>query len=239
MPRAPRIVVPGVPHHVTQRGNRRGAVFFSDDDRRSYLALLREYAAKHSVKVLAYCLMPNHVHLVVVPPVADSLHRALKPVHMRHAQRLNHWRDWTGHLWQGRFFSSPLDENYLWAAIRYVELNPVRAGLVDNAATYAWSSAAGRCRGLDDSNLTPDPAWQGRFAAIGDWAAFLSMGLDEGAVRELRRQAQKGLPCGTDEFVNELERRSGRCLRGQTPGRPRKLKKPGSVPISGPKPEIG
>ena len=222
MPRAPRIVFPGVPHHVTQRGNRRGPVFFSDDDRRSYLALLREYTTKHDVQVLAYCLMPNHAHLVLVPRAADGLHRALKPVHMRHAQRLNHWRDWTGHLWQGRFFSSPLDENYLWAAIRYVELNPVRAGLVETAATYAWSSAARRCRGSKDANLAYDSNWQRRFAAIGDWSAFLASGVEASEIRELRKQSQKGLPCGTDDFVDELERRAGRRLRGHSPGRPRR-----------------
>src|ERR1051325_348468 len=124
MPRLPRLVVPHVPHHVTQRGNRREQVFFSHDDRKAYLAWLRQYAAKWRVDLLAYCLMPNHVHLVAVPSTADGLHRMMKPVDMRYAQRINRMQDWTGHLWQGRFFSSPLDEPHTWAAVRYVERNP-------------------------------------------------------------------------------------------------------------------
>jgi putative transposase len=111
MPRIARVVCAGVPHHVTQRGNRRGPVFFTDDDRAEYLRLLHEYTVRHAVEVLAYCLMTNHVHLVVVPGTKQGLHRALKPLHMRHAQRINRAWDWQGHLWQGRFFSSALDED--------------------------------------------------------------------------------------------------------------------------------
>ena len=235
MPRAPRVVVAGVPHHVTQRGNRRGQVFFSDGDRRSYLALLLEYTTVHAVEVLAYCLMPNHVHLVLVPSTTASLHRALKPLHMRHAQRLNFRHGWKGHLWQGRYFSSPLDESYLWAAIRYVELNPVRAGLADQAGAYPWSSAAARCSSTADPILTTEATWERHFAGIGDWTAWLSTGVDSVSAQTLRRQAYKGLPCGSDEFVDELERVTGRCLRERPPGRPGKSAKSlksGNVPIS-------
>jgi putative transposase len=220
MPRASRIVCAGVPHHVTQRGNRRTKVFFSDLDRLSYLALLREYTALHGVEVLAYCLMPNHVHLVLVPATTHGLHRALKPVHMRHAQRLNQRHDWIGHLWQGRFFSSPLDEAYLWAAIRYVELNPVRAGIALRAGDYRWSSAMARCRSFLDPNVTTNPAWQRRFTAVGDWGAWLGCGLDGQAVQTLRKQSQSGQPCGTDDFIEELERSTGRSLRERPVGRP-------------------
>jgi putative transposase len=203
---------------VTQRGNRRGLVFHSDDDHRSYLALLREYTSKHSVEVLAYCLMPNHVHLVLVPSASDGLNQVLRSVHMRHAQRLNYWRGWTGHLWQGRFFSSPLDESYLWAAIRYVELNPVRAALVEQPGSYRWSSAAARCRSEFDANLTRDPIWQGRLAGIGDWNAWLATGLEADSLSSLRRQASKGLPCGSDEFVARLECDTGKRLRERPRG---------------------
>jgi putative transposase len=219
MPRTSRVVFPNLPHHVTQRGNRRGDVFFSNDDRRSYLALLREYTAKHSVEVLAYCLMPNHVHLVLVPATSSGLEHVLRPVHMRHAQRMNYWREWSGHLWQGRFFSSPLDETYLWNAIRYVELNPVRAGLVCQPGDYSWSSAAARCYAGVDANLTRDPGWQRRFAAIGDWSAWLGTGPDQMSLETLRRQVNKGLPCGSDGFVDQLEQVSGKCLRERLRGR--------------------
>jgi putative transposase len=119
MPRGPRIVFPGLPHHVVQRGNRRCDVFYSDADRTTYLDWLAEYCLSRGVKVLAYCLMTNHVHLVVVPEREDALERALQPLHMRYAQRINRARRWSGHVWQGRFFSAVLDESYLWAALRY------------------------------------------------------------------------------------------------------------------------
>src|SRR5437762_13869192 len=121
MPRLPRTVVPDLPHHVTQRGNRRERVFFTRRDRRAYLAWLRQYAERWHVDLLAYCLMANHIHLVAVPSAADGLQRMLKPLHSRYAQRINRLRGWKGHVWQGRFFSSALDERHMWAAIRYVE----------------------------------------------------------------------------------------------------------------------
>lgn len=124
MPRLARTVFAGVPHHITQRGNRREEVFFTEEDRKVYLGWLAEYCERHRVDVLAYCLMTNHVHLVVVPAAEAGLQGVLKPLHMRYAQRLNRSRGWKGHVWQGRFFSSPLDEAYLWAAMRYVERNP-------------------------------------------------------------------------------------------------------------------
>lgn len=133
MPRIPRPVFSGVPHHITQRGNRRENVFFSDEDRVVYLGWLAHYCAKFQVHVLAYCLMTNHIHLVAVPEGESALEKVFRPLHTRYAQRINGAMRWSGHLWQGRFFSSPLDEIYLWAAIRYVERNPVRAGIVRRA----------------------------------------------------------------------------------------------------------
>ena len=146
MPRLARTVFARVPHHITQRGNRREDVFFTEDDRKAYLNWLLEYCDQYSVDILAYCLMTNHVHIVAVPGTEDSLQRVLKPLHMRYAQRINRAHGWKGHVWQGRFFSSPLDEVYVWAAVRYVERNPVRAKMVRKAENYPWSSAAGHCK---------------------------------------------------------------------------------------------
>jgi len=151
MPRVARTVFADLPHHITQRGNRRETVFFNDEDRICYLSWLKEYSDKHNIEILAYCLMTNHVHLVVVPFTEESLQRVLRPLHMRYAQRINREHGWDGHLWQGRFFSCPLDEIYMWAAVRYVERNPVRAGLVRRAEDYDWSSAAGHCSLKEDS----------------------------------------------------------------------------------------
>ncbi len=220
MPRLPRTVCAGVPHHVTQRGNRRERVFFSDEDRCIYLKWLAAYTTTHEVDVLAYCLMDNHVHLVLVPAAPDGLHRVLKPLHMRYAQRVNRSRGWTGHLWQGRFYSSALDDSYAWAAIRYVERNPVRAKLARRAESYRWSSAAAHCGLRGDPLLTSGLVWQRRLASIGNWSRWLADGDDQPAVEILRRNADKGLPCGTVAFVKALEIIAGRPLEFRPQGRP-------------------
>lgn len=222
MPRLARTVCAGVPHHITQRGNRRGDVFFSDEDRRTYLTWLKDYASKYKLDILAYCLMTNHVHLVVVPGTAESLQRALKPLHMRHAQRINRARSWSGHLWQGRFFSSALDETYLWAAIRYVERNPLRAGMARKAEDYRWSSASAHCGLRRDPVLSGKAAWRRQLARIGDWSAWLAEGDEADELNVLRRNVDKGLPCGSERFVERLEASTGRVLRYRPRGRPRK-----------------
>ena len=215
MPRMPRFVLAGVPHHVTQRGNRREQVFFGDGDRTSYLRWLCDYASRHDVDLLAYCLMPNHVHLVVVPATPDALHRVLKPLHMRHAQHVNRARDCKGHLWQGRFFSSALDESYLWAAIRYVERNPVRAKLCNRAEDYAWSSAAAHCGLRRDSALCDKPSWRRQRAAIGDWSHWLSLDDEPAHLETLRAHADRGCPCGSREFVEAWQTATGRTLKSR------------------------
>jgi REP-associated tyrosine transposase len=221
MPRLARTVFAGLPHHVTQRGNRREDVFFADEDRRTYLDWLRAYCDEHRVEILAYCLMTNHVHLVVVPDSDDGLQRALKPLHMRYAQRINRGRGWHGHLWQGRFFSSSLDEAYLWAALRYVERNPVRARMVRRAENYVWSSAAAHCGRCTDPALTQAATWRERLAAVDDWSAWLAEGDEAEELAVLRRNADKGLPCGSETFIGRLEALSDRPLRFRPIGRPR------------------
>ena len=223
MPRLARVVFAGLPHHVTQRGNRRERVFFGDEDRRTYLAWLKEYCDAHGVAVLGYCLMPNHVHLVAVPAAEDGLERALKPLHMRHAQRVNRARGWHGHLWQGRFFSSPLDEEYMWAALRYVERNPVRAKMVRRAENYRWSSAGAHCGLREDPLLTTARTWRERLSAVKDWSAWLAEGDEAEELATLRRNVDKGLPCGAESFLDRLEKLAGRPLRVRPIGRPRRL----------------
>ena len=132
MSRIARVIAPGYPHHLTQRGNRRLPTFFCDDDYHEYLALMAERCDECDVAVWAYCLLPNHVHLIAVPAEADSLRRAVGEAHRRYTRYVNFREGWRGHLWQGRFASFVMDERYLLAAARYVEMNPVRAGL-DNS----------------------------------------------------------------------------------------------------------
>jgi putative transposase len=222
MPRIPRPVFAGIPHHVTQRGNRGQAVFFSDEDRAAYLGWLAHYCVRFRVEVLAYCLMTNHVHLVVVPETADALEKIFRPLHTRYAQHINRARAWTGHLWQGRFFSSALDERYLWAAIGYVERNPVRAGMIRRAEDYRWSSASAHCRLVNDYVLTKDPVWTDRLNSIGEWSKWLAWAEQSEDLATLRRHAERSLPCGADDFVTELEVRTGQTLRLTPRGRPKR-----------------
>ena len=220
MPRIARVVVPGLPHHVTQRGNRRDVVFFSDDDRRRYLQLLLEYSVKHELEILAYCLMTNHVHLVGIPARADSLSLVMKPLDLRYSQHVNWTQAISGHLWQGRFFSCPLDEEHLWAAIRYVERNPVRARIVRRAENYAWSSAAAHCGMREDPILSRLP--RGRPAKSEAWSAWLAEGEDPKMLAKLRLCTRTGRPAGGKRFIAELEARLGRRLAPKRVGRPRK-----------------
>jgi REP element-mobilizing transposase RayT len=146
MGRIARIVGPGLPHHITQGGNRRMDTFFCDDDYRAYLHPLVEWTRRHEVGIWAYCRMPNHVHLVVVPMTADGLCRSLGEAHRRHTRRINFRENWRGHLWQGRFALYVMDEAYLMAATRFVEPNPAKANLSERAEDWPWSSAAAHRR---------------------------------------------------------------------------------------------
>ena len=215
MARLARVVAPGLPHHVTQRGNRRQANFFSDDDYRAYMALMAEWCGRLDTEVWAYCLMPNHVHLIVVPEAADGLRRAIGEAHRRYTRLVNVREDWRGHLWQGRFASFPMDEAHLLAATRYVELNPVRAGLVEKPQDWAWSSARAHLRGHDDDLVKVAPLLD----RVGDWRAFLDGGLADHEGDAIRRHEHTGRPMGSERFVAELEATLDRVLHRRTPGR--------------------
>jgi len=221
MPRLARVVYPNIPYHITQRGNRREDVFFCDEDYVFYLALLKKYCKKHEVEVWAYCLMTNHIHLILKPSTAEGLQKVLKPLHMRYTQYINKKQSWKGHLWQGRFFSSALDEEYTYSAIRYVEQNPVRANIVEQAELYDWSSAAHHL-GLKKSTILSDIP--GAYCSVdtSDWQAYLREAVCEDHLVVLRRNIDKGLPCGSDAFITFLERKTNRSLVYNPVGRPRK-----------------
>lgn len=209
MARSARLVVPGLPHHVTQRGNNGAEVFFGDDDRRQYLLWLAEYASKYELKVWAYCLMSNHVHLVVVPTTEHALSSTLRALQMRYANRINNQRDTTGHLWQSRFYSCTLDDQHLQAAVRYVERNPVRAGLGSRAEDYMWSSARPHCGLRRDPVLAHDLPL---LDMVADWSFWLSEPEDEAITIALRGNTMKGKPCGDGNFIERLETLTGRDL---------------------------
>jgi len=219
MPRHARAVFPDVPHHVTQRGNQRRDTFFESGDGFAYLGLLREHTLRHSIEVVAYCQMPNHVHLVLIPTTADGLHRALKAIHGRYAQRVNRMRQQVGHLWQNRYFSSPLDAGHFVNAVRYVELNPVRAGISSRAEDYAWSSAAAHC-GLALDPLVDERPRSSIFNSVADWSGWLASGVPDECVKLIRQNERQNLPCGSMEFVAGLERIAGRSLTFRAQGKP-------------------
>ncbi|MDP6953950.1 MAG: transposase [Alphaproteobacteria bacterium] len=214
MARLARVVAPGLPHHVTQRGNRRQQTFFGDDDYRLYRELMAEWCGRCGVEIWAYCLMPNHVHLIAIPDKADSLTRGIGEAHRRYTWHINRREDWRGHLWQGRFASFPMDEPHLLAAARYVELNPVRARLTRSARAYRWSSAKAHLKGLDDDLVAVSPLLD----MVSDWKAFLAAGLDEADHEALRTHERTGRPLGGETFLSGLEDRLGRTLKKHKPG---------------------
>ncbi len=229
MPRIARVVIPNAPHHITHRGNNRQATFFVDDDRRVYLDTLREQCSRFGVALAGYCLMTNHVHLVLIPRSADGLARAVGQAHRRHSNYINRLRRRSGHLWANRFYSCPLDDVHFWRTMVYVERNPVRARLVRRAWRYPWSSAAAHV-GEDESGgdggagMLEMAAWRQAARRL-NWRNELTRPEDEDVVRAIRACTWAGRPLGTDSFVAKIESRLGRRLRALPPGRPRKKTK--------------
>ncbi len=230
MPRSARIVLPGVPHHITQRGNRGERVFFRDEDRSTYLGLLVDRCLHTGVSLSGYCLMTNHVHLITVPPSEEALARAIGAAHLRYTLLINAREGWQGHLWQNRFFSAPLDAAYHWRAQRYSELNPVRAGLVTAPEDYPWSSVAVHL------GLRPAPAWLDMTAwtecwTPDTWRAFLAERDDADAdLLHLRSHTTLGRPVGNDAFLTQVEEQTGRRLRFPHAGRPKVIRDTGNCP---------
>ncbi len=214
MARIARLVIPGLPHHIIQRGNRRQRVFFSDDDRRVYLDYLRIYAKPAGIHFWGYCLMGNHVHIIAVPDREDSFACGFAEAHRRYTRMVNFREGWRGYLWEGRFKSYPLSEFHLYAAIRYIERNPVRAKIVKNAWDFLWSSA--RAHVLKQK----DPLLEDNFMAseIKDWASFLAEEDKQGDINLHRLHVNTGRPLGDDRFIEKIEGLTGRILHRQKPG---------------------
>jgi putative transposase len=224
MARVARIVIVNVPHHATQRGNARQFLLASDGERLVYLGLLRQYVQLHELSLLGYCLTSNHVHLVVVPRKAEALALALKQTHGRYASYWNASHKSSGHVWQGRFYSCPLDDPHLWAALRYAELNPVRAKLVDRAESWPWSSAAAHC-GFEEANFaieTDLDLWSERWSSE-SWREYLAAGETEAELTAIRQCTHTGRPLGTAGFIRSLEQATLRRLAPQPGGRPGKV----------------
>ena len=231
MARLPRAVASGYPHHVTQRGTDQRPVFFEGRDRFIYLRLLTEAAERYGLEFSGFCLMTNHVHLIAIPRTPDSLHLGMKWVHAAYARYVHATHGGCGHLWQARYFSCILAGTHIWNALAYVELNPVRAGIVDRAEQHGWSSA-GDHLGLSPSRLPlAAAAWLRDFDAP-TWRQFLSQRTRDSEFGPILRQAtQTGRPMAPDSAINRLEEELGRPLRPAKRGR-KKLEPPQSEPAA-------
>ena len=219
MSKWPRIVVPDFPHHVTHRGTRRQTLFFEARDYQLYKTLLAMACRQYGVKIWAYCLMPNHVHLIAVPGTEKGLSHAIGRSHQRYAQIINTRFEWRGHLWEQRFSSIPMDESHLLMAARYVELNPVRAHMTTAPEHYIWSSAKAHLSGAHDDLVEASVLQE----LVGDWRQFLDEGLPKRNLDIFRKLEKTGYPAGDNSFVTKLEELLGQSLRPKKRGRKPKI----------------
>ncbi len=218
MPRIARAVAVGFPHHITQRGNYQQRVFAAESDYKLYLSLAEEYSIKANLEIWAYCLMPNHVHLVVVPRNPDSMARCFSLVHTRHSRYFNRKTGRKGHLWQSRFYSCVLDEIHLYTAVRYVERNPIEAGLVKYIEDYKWSSAYFRINKVSNKLLHPNCYLT---KEIANWREYLLQAADKKVLEELRTSTRTGRPAGNEGFTKQIEVMLGRTFEIRPMGRPK------------------
>jgi len=227
MPRSPRIVLPGYPHHVVHRGHNRREIFKTPGDYSSYLDSLCDLKAQYAVEVQAYCLMPNHVHLLLVPAAAEAMGLFMKRLAGRHTARLNAREDRSGSLWEGRYYSSLVArDSYRQECHRYIELNPVRASLVADPASYRWSSCRYRV-GIETASWLDFDPW---FMALGQspaerwraYEAFLAEGVQEDRLKVIREAVHRGQLTGDTGFAAKVAGTIGRLVPWRGPGRPRK-----------------
>lgn len=229
MSRVARIVIAGVAHHITQRGNNQQDVFFVEDDKRMYLDLLHAQSRKYGFGVTGYCLMNNHVHVVGIPKTEDALAKAIGRTHFLYTQYINRMHGRSGHLWQNRFYSCPMDEAHTFRALSYVELNPVQANLAALPWDYPWSSAAAHC-GSDTAHPVLDmEQWHTIMPGM-VWREILNQLRDDSEdVETLRLHTRTGRPLGSDSFISKFESFLGRRLRPLPVGRPKGSRKQKNV----------
>lgn len=225
MARIPRIVMPNAPHHIMQEGNNGQNVFFSDDDRKYFLETLNEQSYKYGLEIWSWCLMNNHIHLVATPVKEQSLSRAVGRTNQVYALYLNRQYGRRGHLWQNRFFSCFFEDSLFYRTVRFVERNPVRAGSVQNAWQYRWSSASAHITGEDPFDILDLEKWQEGFGGPGEeWRQYLRVWENEKDVIQLQSHTRKGRPLGSDNFIDVAEKQLCKNLRSKPVGRPGKSK---------------
>jgi putative transposase len=216
-------VLPGIAHHVTQRGNNRQNVFFTDDERRMYLDILEQTSRQFGLCVHGYCLMTNHVHIIAVPGQEESLALGIGRASLRYSMAINKLHGRSGHLWQDRFFSCALDDKHYLDAMRYVERNPVRAKMARRAWLWPWSSAAAHAGKEQSAHPALDmQAWAELGISAEDWRRELVEKDDESFTQSMRHSLRTGWPLGSDSFISKLEKLVGKRLRPMPHGRPAK-----------------
>lgn len=220
MARKPRFNLPGIPQHVIQRGNNRQPCFHDEQDYRHYLNALRDAADKNDCRVHAYVLMPNHVHLLVTPMADHGVTHLMQDVGRKYVRYVNHRYQRTGTLWEGRYKSSLIDSDaYLLACMRYIELNPVRAGLVREPNDYLWSSYVSNAHGARNVILTPHPLMT--HLGTDAYQNLFKEALDQGTVDSIREALNQELVLGRDPFKDKIEKLTARQTRPGLSGRPR------------------
>ncbi len=218
MPRIARIVIPKVPHHITQRGNNKQDVFRTVENRWFYLQCLKQECKNFGVSVLGYCLMSNHIHIVAIPETTKSLDKGIGRTNLRYTQYYNWLHGRSGHLWQGRFFSCAMDETHTVYSLRYADQNPALAGLVVRPWDYPWSSAAAHTGESDTSGLLDLDWWKKNFSST-EWREILQQDIPESTDGLLRRHLRTGWPLGSDRFVEALEKQMNRRMRPKSGGK--------------------
>ena len=225
MPRIARVVAIGYPHHITQRGNYGQKIFSNNTDRKKYTSLLKEESKRYSLIILAYCFMPNHVHFIGIPEKEDSMGKVFKYAHMKYSQYYNKRMHAAGHLFQGRFFSSVMDETHTLACARYIEKNPVRAKMVTKPCLYDWSSAKTHCGIEQLDELGVNRLFNYIEEKQKTWKGFIETPDNDNEIEEIREKTRKGRPLGANSFVERLEKKLDRFLMLRPKGRPRKKEK--------------
>lgn len=219
--------MPGAPHHILQEGNNGQNVFFSNEDRTYFLETLYEQSYKYGLEVWAWCLMNNHIHLVATPEEEQSLAKTIGRVNQVYAMYLNRQYGRSGHLWQNRFFSCFIDDALFYRTVRFVERNPVRAGLVQNAWQFRWSSAHAHITGEDPIGFVDLEKWEEGFGEPGEqWRMYLAVWENDKEMQKLISYTRKGRPWGSDDFLKDAEKTLGKTLRAKPVGRPKKQKQP-------------
>lgn len=231
MPRKPRFFLPGIPVHIVNRGHSRAPVFFERSDYRAYLNWLEEAAGRYNCAIQAYVLMTNHVHILATPRDKNGISRMMQYVGRRYVPYINHTYGTSGSIWEGRFKASLVsDEQYLVACMRYIELNPVRADMVNSPSEYPWSSYHGNALGYADSLISPHPVYlalaKKEHARLAAYKAMFSTDVDDKDILDIRKAVQTGTPLGNVYFREKIEKKLGWKVGYNRRGRPKKALTP-------------